>query len=113
LTGAHLETEKEVRQMVSVTERAKQQLLGRKLSANINDPEMGLRLARGPAGKLALFADRVKAGDQVVRYQDATVLLVDVELSEFILAGGTVDCAPNGGRTDLILTTPGGRTRLQ
>jgi hypothetical protein len=98
--------------MVSVTERAKQLLLGRKLSANINDPEMGLRLARGPAGKLALFADRVKAGDQVVRHQDATVLLVDVELSEFILAGGTVDCAPNGG-TDLILTTPGGRTRLQ
>ena len=51
--------------MVHVTERAKEVRLERKRSANINHPEASLRLARSSGGKLALFADRVKAGDQV------------------------------------------------
>ena len=94
--------------MVSVTERAKRLLLERKLSAQINDPEVGLRLARSPGGKLGLFADRMKAGDQVVKHQESTVLLVDAELSELVLAGKIVDCTLSGDRTDLVLTTPGG-----
>jgi hypothetical protein len=97
--------------MVSVTERAKDALLARKRSANINDPRVGLRLARSPGGKVALFADRMKAGDQVVKHQDSTVLLVDAELSELVLAGRTVDCAPRGGRRELVLTVRGGRRR--
>ncbi len=96
--------------MVHVTERAKEVLLERKRSANINDPGAGLRLARSAGGKLALFADRVKAGDQVVKHKDSTVLLVDAELSELILAGRTVDCTQPGGRADLVLTTPAGPT---
>jgi hypothetical protein len=96
--------------MVNVTERAKQVLLARKRSANINDREVGLRLARGHGGNLGLFADRMKAGDQVVKHQDSTVLLVDAELSELLLAGRTVDCKVRGGRTELVITTRGGRT---
>jgi Fe-S cluster assembly iron-binding protein IscA len=99
--------------MVHVTERAKEVLLERKRSANINDPDMGLRLARSPRGCLGLFADRMKAGDQVVKHKDSTVLLVDAELSELIFAGRTVDCAHTGGRADLVLTTPGGRAPRQ
>jgi hypothetical protein len=96
--------------MVHVTERAKEVLLERKRSANVNDPGVGLRLARSSGGKLALFADRMKAGDQVVKHKDSTVLLVDAELSELVLAGRTVDCTERGGRADLVLTRPGGRT---
>lgn len=32
-----------------------------------------------------------------------------MELSELVLAGRTVDCAERAGRTDLVLTVPGGR----
>jgi hypothetical protein len=95
--------------VVHVTERAKETLLERKRSANVNDPAMGLRLVRGVGGKLALFADRMKAGDQVVKHKDATVLLVDAELSELVLAGRTVDCTQSGDTTDLVLTAAGGR----
>lgn len=95
--------------MVHVTERAKEVLLETKRSANIKDPEVGLRLAHSPGGGLGLFADRMKAGDQVVKHEDSTVLLVDAELSELFLAGRTVDCTQSGGKTDLVLTAPGGR----
>jgi len=84
--------------MVHVTERAKEVRLERKRSANINHPEASLRLARSSGGKLALFADPVKAGDQVA------------ELSELVLASRTVDCTQSGGRADLVLTTPSGPT---
>jgi hypothetical protein len=99
--------------VVHVTERAKQVLLERKRSANLNDPPMALRLARRAGGKLALFADRMKAGDQLVKHKDSTVLRVDAELSELILAGRTVDCGQTGGRADLVLTTPGGQPPRQ
>ncbi|MEK7863216.1 MAG: hypothetical protein AAB295_08135, partial [Chloroflexota bacterium] len=55
--------------MVHVTERAKEVLLETKRSANIKDPEVGLRLAHSPGGGLGLFADRMKAGDQVVKHE--------------------------------------------
>ena len=97
--------------MISVTERAKQYLLEKKRSANIDDPHVALRLARRADGKLGLVADRMKAGDQVVRHQDSTVLLVDAELSELVLAGLTVDCTLRG-RPDLVVTQ-GGRTPLR
>ena len=97
--------------MVRVAERSKQALLARKRSASINDRDVGLRLARSPGGTVALFADRMKAGDQVVKHQDSTVLLVDAELSELLLAGRTVDCALRGGKPELVLTVRDGRTR--
>lgn len=91
--------------MVQVTERAKEALLQKKLSANIHDPEVGLRLLAHPSGMLGLVADRVKAGDHVVRHKDSTVLLVDPEMSDLVLASGTVDCREidDGGRIELVL----------
>ena len=92
--------------MVHVTERAKKVLLEIRRSANIDDPDTSLRLARSSGRRLALVADRMKAGDQIVKNKDATVLLVDAELSELILAGLTVDSAQTGGRADLVLISP-------
>jgi hypothetical protein len=90
--------------MIHVTERAKELLLDKKLSANLQQREIGLRLAVRPDGHLGLVADREKAGDQVVKHKDSTVLLVDPEMSAFAVTGRTVDCrrAPNG-RMELIL----------
>jgi hypothetical protein len=53
----------------------------------------------------------MKAGDQVVKHEDSTVLLVDAELSEMIFAGRTVDCAEREGRTGLVLRTSGAPLR--
>lgn len=90
--------------MIHVTERAKDALLSKKLSANIADPDVGLRLASNTEGKLALLADREKAGDEVVRHKDSTVLLVDPEISSLILTGRTVDCRrTDDGRLELVL----------
>jgi hypothetical protein len=93
--------------MVHVTERAKEALLRKKLSENLVNPDVGLRLATGPSGRLALVADRMKAGDQVVRHKDSTVLLVDPEISELVAAGSSVDCRQtHDGRDELILRRP-------
>jgi hypothetical protein len=98
--------------MVQVTERAKEVLLQTKLSARIQDPAVGLRLASAPSGSLALVADRVKAGDQVVKHRDSTVLLVQAELSELALAGATVDCTETSdGKRELVLRRAGAPIR--
>ncbi len=78
--------------MVGVTERAKETLLEKRVSAQIRDPNVGLRLVPTLSGDFTLMADRAKAGDQVVKHGDSTVLLVDAKLSELVLAGRTVDC---------------------
>lgn len=90
--------------MIHVTERAKELLLNKKLSANLDHHDVGLRLAVRPNGHLGLVADREKAGDQVVRHKDSTVLLVDPEISAFTVTGRMVDCrrAPDG-RMELVL----------
>lgn len=91
--------------MIHVTERAKEALLDKKLSKNIVDPDVGLRLASGPGGRLGLVAGRKKAGDEVVRHRDSTVLLVDPEISALVLTGRTIDCRRCGaGRVELVLT---------
>lgn len=83
--------------MVGVTDRAKEALLQRRRLADIRSPEIGLRLACVAPGEVVLVPDRVKAGDQIVKHEDSTVLLVDAELSEGLLAGRTVDCGDTGG----------------
>ncbi|MBI2219296.1 MAG: hypothetical protein HYU51_18615 [Candidatus Rokubacteria bacterium] len=91
--------------MVHVTERAKEELLRKKQSAKIHDPGVGLRLATAASGRLTLVADRAKAGDQIVTHKDSTVLLVDPQTSELVLAGGTVDCrATDDGKIELIVS---------
>jgi hypothetical protein len=94
--------------MIRVTERAKEELLQRKRSAHIHDPEAGLRLARTRSGNLALVTDRMKAGDQVVSYRESTVLLVQAELSELVLAGASVDCTEGG---ELVVRRTGAGVR--
>jgi hypothetical protein len=94
--------------MVHVTERAKEALLEKKAAANLDRPEIGLRLAERPDGQLGLVADRAKAGDQVVRHKDSTVLLVDPQISELVVTGRTVDCRrTRDGRVELILRRAG------
>jgi hypothetical protein len=90
--------------MVHVTERAKEALLQKKMAANLDRPDIGLRLALRPDGQLGLLADRAKAGDQVVRHKDSTVLLVDPHISELVITGRTIDCQrTHDGRVELIL----------
>jgi hypothetical protein len=90
--------------MVHVTERAKEALFCKKLSANLDRPDIGLRLAAGPGGRLGLVADRVKAGDQVVTHKDSMVLLVDPLMSALVVAGRFVDCRrTDDGTLELVL----------
>lgn len=90
--------------MVGVTERAKEALLQRKRLADIRSRDVGLRLAYVPSGEVVLLPDRVRAGDQVVKHEGSTVLLVDAELSEGLLAGRTVDCRDSrGGGSRLVV----------
>jgi hypothetical protein len=92
--------------MVNVTERAKEELLRKKVSANIGDSEIGLRLATAAGGQLVLVADRAKASDEVVTYKDSTVLLVDREVSARVLGGRVVDCKKTeDGRQELVVRT--------
>ena len=91
--------------MINITTLAKKELLRTKLSASIPDPDVGLRLTTAVTGALVLVADKAKAGDDVIRYQDSIVLLVDQEISALVLAGRTVDCRERAdGKRDLILT---------
>jgi hypothetical protein len=94
--------------MVHVTERAKDVLLQKRAAANIQDPSVGLRLTTEAGGKVTLVADRAKAGDEVVTHKDSTVLMVDPEVSTFLLAGRTIDCQQtDDGRLRLVLTSTG------
>lgn len=90
--------------MVHVTERAKEALLQKKVAANLDRPDIGLRLAARPGGQLGLVADRAKAGDHVVRHKDSTVLLVDPQISELVITGRAIDCRrTHDGRVELVL----------
>lgn len=94
--------------MIRATERAKEELLRRKRSAHIHDPGAGSRLASTRGGNLALVTDRMKAGDQVVKCQGSTVLLVQAELSELLLAGATIACRDGG---ELVVRRAGAGVR--
>lgn len=85
--------------MIIVTERAKDALLELKRSANLDQADVGLRLAPATGGELGLYADRRKAGDQVVEHEGSTVLLIGEEISK-ALVGTTIDCrrTPDGAR---------------
>lgn len=90
--------------MIGITERAKEVLLRLKLSAPIDDPEIGIRLASGEEGRLELFPDTYRAGDQVLEHQGAKLLLVDQKVFD-ALAGATIDCQPTGEGLQLVLET--------
>jgi Fe-S cluster assembly iron-binding protein IscA len=87
--------------MIGITERAKEALLKLKRSAPIDNPEVCIRLASGEEGRLELFPDTYRAGDQVVEHQGAKLLLVDHKLFD-ALAGVTIDCQPTGEGLQLV-----------
>ena len=90
--------------MVAVSERAKKILLEQKRAANIDDADVGLRVAAAPAGQWMLVVDEPRDDDQVVEYDGATVLLVDPE-AQSALVGTEVDCVETPeGDVELVLT---------
>jgi len=88
--------------MVSVTARALGMLAEIKASANIGDPDIGLRLEAATAGGLGLLPDRERPGDQIVRHAGEKILLVDDRLSE-VLTGAQIDCEPVGKEMQLVI----------
>jgi Fe-S cluster assembly iron-binding protein IscA len=97
---------REEKPMLAVTERAKETLSQIRTSAHVDDPKSGLRLASGTSGKLELFPDRQRPGDQVVEYVGEPVLLVDRELAS-ALTGVRIDCQATQQGPQLVLTRPG------
>ncbi|PYN76250.1 MAG: hypothetical protein DMD96_26380 [Candidatus Rokuibacteriota bacterium] len=90
--------------MVAVSERAKQKLLEQKQAANIDEAEIGLRVAAAPTGQWMLVADHARDDDQVVEHKGTTVLLVD-PVAQSALDGVQVDCVETAeGEVELILT---------
>jgi len=90
--------------MVAVSERAKQKLLEQKQAANIDEAEIGLRVAAAPTGQWMLVADHARDDDQVVEHKGTTVLLVD-PVAQSARDGVQVDCVETAeGEVELILT---------
>lgn len=89
--------------MLTVTEQAKQILLEKKRSANVQAAEVGLRVTPDGSGGLGLVADRPGQGDHVVEHDGSTVLVVAPELAAQ-LSGLRLECRERpGGQTDLVL----------
>lgn len=88
--------------MIGITQQAKQALLRLKLSTPIDDPEVSIRLASGEQGRLELFPDTCRAGDQVLEHQGSKLLLVDQNLFD-ALSGATIDCQPTGEGLQLVV----------
>jgi len=74
--------------MITVTERAKEELKGLLIDSGAG-PDEGLRLLPSPDGVL-LGIDTEMSGDQVVEYEGYKVLLVGIEYFR-ILDGKTID----------------------
>lgn len=88
--------------MVTVTTRAIEMLAEIRASANMGDPDVGLRLEAADTGGLGLLPDRERPGDQIVEYAGEKVLLVDDRLSE-ALTGTLIDCTRVGKETQLVI----------
>jgi Fe-S cluster assembly iron-binding protein IscA len=90
--------------MVNVTDRAKN-VLKSALSRSGEQPGTGLMVEISEEGTCALFPDREKAGDQVVKHQGEVLLLIGEEASQ-PLDGATIDLAetPEGDR--LVVSKP-------
>jgi Fe-S cluster assembly iron-binding protein IscA len=75
--------------MITVTERAKQELK-RIFTDREGDPQGGLRLLVSSPGEFGLSTDMEMSGDQVVEYEGVKVLLVEKGLADS-LDGITLD----------------------
>ena len=89
--------------MVIVTARAKEALAQMRASANVNDPEMGLRLEAGSTGGMfGLFPDREKPGDHIVEHDGTKVLLIADGLAD-ALTGAKIDAKLAGASPQLVI----------
>src|SRR5256885_11600469 len=89
--------------MVTITARAKDTLLQLRAQANMDDPELGLRL-EADNSILGLFPDWQKPGDQVVEVAGATVLLIADDLAD-ALTGVTIDSQTTDDGTQIVIAT--------
>ena len=89
--------------MVTITARAKDTLLQLRAQANMDDPELGLRL-EADNSILGLFPDWQKPGDQVVEVAGATVLLIADDLAD-ALTGVTIDSQTTDDGTQIVIVT--------
>ncbi|HLC41218.1 MAG TPA: hypothetical protein VJO34_06265 [Methylomirabilota bacterium] len=96
--------------MMTVTHQAKEVLLELRSSAHIDEPEVGMRLAPGPLGRLMLVRGRQKPADQVVQHKGAKVLLISKEYLE-PLQGLVIDVCSTASGLRLRITEPGQRAR--
>ena len=89
--------------MVIVTTRAKEALAQMRVSANVSDPMVGLRLEEADEGRLGLFPDRDRPRDQIVEHDGAKVLLIDDELTQ-ALAGAKIDGETTSEGLQLVIS---------
>lgn len=87
--------------MVTVTERAAEELRGR-LLAETSDPEVGFRLLPAADGTFVLILGTKLSGDEVVEYQGSKVLLIGIEYTR-AFEGLTVDCDDTPGGVTLFV----------
>ncbi len=92
--------------MLSVTETAKEELK-RVSSQALDQPESVLRLVADELGQLSLVVDAEKENDQVVKHEEATVLVIEEQLSA-ALEGVGIDFQDTeaGPRLVLFKSTP-------
>jgi hypothetical protein len=76
--------------MITVTERAATRLQEVAATRDV-PPGQGVKLVRRGPGGVGLTIAAPETGDEVVRYEDAPVLIVDGRLTD-ALAGSEIDC---------------------
>jgi len=87
--------------MINITERAKQ-ALKQILAANIDLSQGRLRLMDRGQGKLGLGVDIEMPGDELVKYDGSTVLVVERGLAAN-LKGVTLDVEDSGNGSKLVI----------
>ncbi len=87
--------------MVSVTDRAAA-VLARTLRNGQASADLGFRVIPSGPGEIALAIDEARAGDQVVRHRDQTVLLVDEWVAR-ALEGAVLDIEEQAEGASLTL----------
>ena len=87
--------------MVNVTERAKQ-ALKKILTSNVDLSQGRLRLMDRGQGKLGLGIDIEMPGDEIVKYDDSTVLVIERELLAN-LKGVTLDVEDSVKGSELVI----------
>ena len=87
--------------MINITKRAKQALQGI-LVANVDLSQGRLRLMDRGQGKLGLGVDIEMPGDELVKYDGSTVLVVERGLAAN-LKGVTLDVEDSGNGSKLVI----------